>query len=138
MASPEAAMALARPVGLRELFRLNKRFLSSLSFGDLEVVDMIEAVSSSPPFLGERRRDENPPFDWADVDADAALFRALVLPVDVDGLTPNSILSAVGLSTMGVIVTGPLSPSAMVAAFVWCCAPCLDESDEWEAEIPAV
>ena len=130
MANPEAAMALASPVGLREVLRLNSRFLS----GDLEVVEMIEAVSSSPPFLGESSMDENVPLDWAEVDADAALFLELLTLLadpkfDVDGLTaPNSVLSASGLSTMGFIVTLP--PSASLAgdvAALACCVLCLED-----------
>jgi hypothetical protein len=71
IARPVAAIALARPVGLRVVLLLNRRFLSSLP-GDLDAVDMIEAVSSSPPFFGESIPVKPPPVDCAEVDA--ALF----------------------------------------------------------------
>lgn len=121
IAMPVAASALASPVGLRVVLRLNKRFFSpSLSFpGDLDETEMIEAVSSSF-FLGERKPLKPPPL-LADATGRGLLD---VEAAELDGVSElKDVLSAVGLSTMGVMVTAPSAGSGDVAALACCGAP---------------
>lgn len=104
IAIPVAAIALARPVGFLLVLLLNKRFLPppSLSFPE---VDMIEAVSSSCPFLGDSHIDPPPA-------PPPPLLGGLPDPpcdsvaLTVTGEVVNSgCLSMVGDSTIGVMDT---------------------------------